>query len=67
VLNDFLIESLTSIYDAAAIRPMFGPRPIDSYSPAQLAEYRALAVPREQVGHNEPDFWDEVMELQQAA
>ncbi|WP_143496841.1 hypothetical protein [Pseudomonas sp. Irchel s3a18] len=69
VLNDFLVESLTSIYDAAAIRPMFGPAPIDSYSPAQLAEYRAMNVgavaSRENPGAS--DFWDEVMEQQLAA
>ena len=70
VLNDFLVESLTSIYDTAAIRPMFGPAPIDSYGPAQLAEYRALNVSAVVPSRENPgasDFWDEVMELQQAA
>ncbi|MNY27863.1 hypothetical protein D3C86_1618020 [compost metagenome] len=70
VLNYFLVENLTSIYDTAAIRPMFGPAPIDSYSPAQLAEYRALNVGAVVASRENPgasDFWDEVMELQQAA
>ena len=63
VLNDFLVESLSSIYDTAATRPTFGPAPIDSYSPTQLAEYRALfaeqrtaATKSQEVG----DFWGDV-------
>ena len=70
VLNDFLVDNLSSIYDTTATRLGFGPAPIDCYSPTQLAEYRALfavkpsvvAKPQE-IG----DFWDEVMEFEQAA
>ncbi|CAI8715409.1 hypothetical protein [Pseudomonas serbica] len=67
VLDDFLVENLTSIYEAAAIRPVFGPRPIDSYSPAQLAEYRAISSEAVVASPGASDFWDYVMEQQLAA
>lgn len=70
VLNDFLVESLTSIYDAAAVRRVFGPAPIDSYSPAQLAEYHALkvrAIVPSRESSEVSDFWDDVVEFQHAA
>lgn len=75
VLNDFLVDSLTNIYDTAATLPTFGPRPIDSYTPekrtafydwveaSRIAEEKRRATPRLDVS----DFWDEVMELQLAA
>lgn len=70
VLNDFLVDSLSSIYDTAATRLGFGPAPIDSYSPTQLAEYRALfeAKPSDVTKPQEiGDFWAEMTEFQQAA
>lgn len=67
VLDDFLVECLTSIYDAAAIRPMFGPRPIDTYSPVQLAEYRTMSVDTGVANPGVSDFWDYVIEQQLAA
>ncbi|MNG06700.1 hypothetical protein D3C84_899570 [compost metagenome] len=70
VLNDFLVESLTALYDEKAMKPLFGPAPIDSYTPEQLAEYRALRVrqlePRKD-DQASSGFWGYVMEHQQAA
>jgi hypothetical protein len=78
VLNDFLVASLTTLYDEKAMKPMFGPAPIDSYTPDQLAEHRAQVevgrqaeekrrIAQEQARQNEPDFWDYAMEQQLAA
>ncbi|MNY39121.1 hypothetical protein D3C86_1737900 [compost metagenome] len=78
VLNDFLVESLAALYDEKALKPMYGPAPLDSYTPDQLAEFRAqveasrqsmeqMRIAKEQARRDEPDFWDYVMEQQLAA
>lgn len=49
-------------------RPQFGPAPIDSYTPEQLAEYRALTVSTVQRDSQvSSDFWEYVMEQKLAA
>jgi hypothetical protein len=76
VLNDFLVTSLSSIYEAYGVKPVFVPRLVES--PEQLAVRQAEMEARTQVREarmarlkqavdSQPNFWDCVMEQQLAA
>lgn len=75
VLNDFLVDNLSSIYDTYGVKPVFVPGIVES--PEQVAIRQAVMETRsrvieerravvQQAIDSQPSFWD-MMEQQQAA